>query len=870
MLVEKIRKRMKGIIWFIVITFVLSIFLVGAASFYDNWLMKERRAEQAAQGAGDVRPDIDPEFNVMSTEPLAEVQMHSTTSVITEGQMNRMLISSDMVSQLRQLPEQFRSMYTDQFLEQLISQELMAIEARQQNVDVSLQVMNQMSTLINQNGNEAQFLTNIKRNGWKSVEELKEFLTKGYQVDALRSKLFEVVEVTDEEIELHYNVNRDTRYTSPDGKLIPLEQVKEAIRMELAEKATEEDLKAYYEKHKPRWQEAPEADFHYLVIHRDEPRNLESVEKSVDETAIAAYYEENKLNYLAPEKVDVQHILISRDELKKDIQVSDEEAQKFYDENQMDYTLEEMAKAAHILIKTEEMSKEEALEKITGIRSQILAGEVSFEDAAKEHSEDPGSGSRGGDLGSFPRGQMVEPFEEYCFNGPIGEISEPIETRFGYHIIRVDERNEETVKPLSEVRELVNDEVRDGKVKEVADARMEAIRTQLRSGLASFAQMVQKHSHASSKEKDGRLEGLYLGEGNPEGVEDDLSSGGEGIDYPVMVTIRTLKIGEVSEPVETTKGWHLFKLLKQYEPEVLPLEAVREKVEESVLDLKLEENYKKRIAEVQLALEAKTDLKSLIKSHSDSHEGEMSGTVVQLTLEPGHSLDVYGPQVAEDLGMGTRLHRKVYTALRYLPEGSVSSSIDLGGRTIFAHKTKAYPVGFKSFEEVRDEVEQAVSLKVNEEDVVNYFEENKEKFATKAQTTIQQIYYLSQSDAQAQLKAINEGLLSFDVAGKSKMNADQANFVSNEGKYNLTEVGFEEADREEIQSLEPGQLLKRVVKSPFGFHIVKMHSKVQGSEPNLEAVRAQIVQELKEQKKGEVLSQYAQELRNKAERIRIF
>ena len=85
-------------------------------------------------------------------------------------------------------------------------------------------------------------------------------------------------------------------------------------------------------------------------------------------------------------------------------------------------------RAAHILVKT----KEEA----SDLRSKIVAGEMKFEDAAAQYSECP-SGSRGGDLGYFGRGMMVKEFEVPSFNEPIGTVTEPIQTQFGWHLIHV-------------------------------------------------------------------------------------------------------------------------------------------------------------------------------------------------------------------------------------------------------------------------------------------------------------------------------------------------------------------------------------------------------------------------------------------------
>jgi len=85
-------------------------------------------------------------------------------------------------------------------------------------------------------------------------------------------------------------------------------------------------------------------------------------------------------------------------------------------------------RASHILVDT----KEEALQ----LKNDIESGKISFETAAQKYSKCP-SGQRGGDLGAFGRGQMVKPFEDAAFSAPVGEVTEPVQTQFGYHLIKV-------------------------------------------------------------------------------------------------------------------------------------------------------------------------------------------------------------------------------------------------------------------------------------------------------------------------------------------------------------------------------------------------------------------------------------------------
>jgi peptidyl-prolyl cis-trans isomerase C len=132
-------------------------------------------------------------------------------------------------------------------------------------------------------------------------------------------------------------------------------------------------------------------------------------------------------------------------ELQKNAKVDDAAIQKYYDAHKSDY---ETVTARHILIRVKgapmqaptgkpELSDEEGLAKAQEVRKRLAAGE-DFAKVAKEVSDDTGSASMGGNLGSFKRGMMVPPFEQAAFAAKVGDISDPVKTPFGYHIIQVE------------------------------------------------------------------------------------------------------------------------------------------------------------------------------------------------------------------------------------------------------------------------------------------------------------------------------------------------------------------------------------------------------------------------------------------------
>lgn len=147
--------------------------------------------------------------------------------------------------------------------------------------------------------------------------------------------------------------------------------------------------------------------------------------------------------------------LLARKIVEADLEISDETAREYFTKNQELYDIPEEVKARHVLVKTEE----EALDVI----SRLEKGE-DFAELAKELSEDPGSKDQGGDLGFFPRGQMVEEFEEAAFALGDGERSEPVKSSHGYHIIETLERKEGREVTYEEVAETVKEEIKEEKV----------------------------------------------------------------------------------------------------------------------------------------------------------------------------------------------------------------------------------------------------------------------------------------------------------------------------------------------------------------------------------------------------------------------
>lgn len=128
------------------------------------------------------------------------------------------------------------------------------------------------------------------------------------------------------------------------------------------------------------------------------------------------------------------------------VEVKDEEIKAYYDENKAQFVTGETVAASHILVDSEEKAKE--------IQAKIEAGEVSFEDAARENSSCP-SKENGGALGEFSKGQMVPEFDQAVFSMEVGELRGPVKTQFGFHIIKLTAKNESSEMAFDDVKDQI-------------------------------------------------------------------------------------------------------------------------------------------------------------------------------------------------------------------------------------------------------------------------------------------------------------------------------------------------------------------------------------------------------------------------------
>jgi len=172
--------------------------------------------------------------------------------------------------------------------------------------------------------------------------------------------------------------------------------------------------------------------------------------------AVRAFYESNPARFLVPEEVRIEYVVLNTDALLASERIGPDEIKAYYESNSSKYGEPEQRRASHILIASKsgagEPEKAKARERAAQVLAQIRKSPDSFAGLAKKSSDDPGSASQGGDLGFFARGMMVRPFEDAAFGLKPNQVSDLVESDFGFHIIKITGIKAGKMKSIEQAR----------------------------------------------------------------------------------------------------------------------------------------------------------------------------------------------------------------------------------------------------------------------------------------------------------------------------------------------------------------------------------------------------------------------------------
>ena len=185
---------------------------------------------------------------------------------------------------------------------------------------------------------------------------------------------------------------------------------------------------------------------------------------SPSDADIEAFYKAHEALFRAPEQARIEYVVLDLQVLQKGVAVPEEELRRYYAENASRYTAAEERRASHILIKADKdmpaADRQKARAKAAALLEQLRKSPQQFAELAKKNSDDPGSAERGGDLDYFGRGAMVKPFEDAVFAMKPGEISNIVESDFGFHIIQLNGQRGGEKKSFDAVRAEIEGEVK--------------------------------------------------------------------------------------------------------------------------------------------------------------------------------------------------------------------------------------------------------------------------------------------------------------------------------------------------------------------------------------------------------------------------
>ncbi len=311
----------------------------------------------------------------------------------------------------------------------------------------------------------------------------------------------------------------------------------------------------------------------------------DEVEASDEE--IQALYDESPLAYEEPEKRQLRFLVVDESAIFEALTPTDAEVQQYYDANITQYTTPGQVRASHILLRTEEQDESDVEARARELADEARAG-ADFAELARQHSQDDATAADGGDLGLFGRGRMVTEVEATAFGLDVDAVSDPVRSAFGFHVIRVTEKQEEATQPLEEVREAIENTLKN----EQATARA----TALGRAIAADA------STPEELERAAGARGLEL-------QESGFVAAGEpilGLGFAPRVSAEAFRMeeGTVAGPIQTPTGPAFVTVVGRQEPVIPPLEDVRDDVRRDVLQRKALEHARQRADEAAEALAA--------------------------------------------------------------------------------------------------------------------------------------------------------------------------------------------------------------------------------------------------------------------------
>ena len=454
-----------------------------------------------------------------STESAGDVVARIGDQTVTLADINNQL---NEIRQRNNIPPQLEGFYASQLLKQLVFQKEMEYEAKRLGITVSDK---------------------------ERADRIRQILPTAYNgdafigIDAYANQVqqrFQMTVPAFEEIIRSSLVEEKFRKLLTDGISVSSGEIQEEFRF------NNEKVKLNYVFVKPE----------------------ELAEKiTPDEAEIKAYYEQNKSKFQIPEKRVVRYGLLDLNQIRQNTPVTDDELKAVYQQNIQQYEVPNRVHAEHILFTTVGKTDAEVAEikkQAEDVDAQAKKKGANFEDLAKKYSEDPGSKAKGGDLGWIVQGQTVPEFEKAAFSLPKGDVSDLIKTQYGFHIIKILDKETAHTKPFEEVKDSIRGPLQLQKVDQQAASVADKMSSQIRqSNKVTLDELAQQYHLSVAETRPVAANDPVLELGNSQDIKDQI--------------VR-LRSGELSTPIRTDRGYVVLSLKQVIPAHPGTLEEVREKV----------------------------------------------------------------------------------------------------------------------------------------------------------------------------------------------------------------------------------------------------------------------------------------------------
>jgi peptidyl-prolyl cis-trans isomerase D len=286
----------------------------------------------------------------------------------------------------------------------------------------------------------------------------------------------------------------------------------------------------------------------------------------IEDAAIQAYYEQNHDRFMTTESVALDYAELRLEQLASQVVPTDADLQKLYDENRAQYVREEGRRARHIVIAPKEGEADAAtLKRAEAVAAEARAGK-DFTELAKQHSSDL-TANQGGDLGVVRKADFPGPIGDTLFSMKVGEVSAPVKSQFGYHILKIDEIQAEEVRPFAEARAELDAQYRTTKSADLFSEREDQINALLAKGENDLDKIARELGLAT-----GSIPKFLRGGGaEPLGSSPDLQQR--------VFSDATLNQGKIGGPVALGEDrLVLFKVREHHKAAVKPLPEVRDEI----------------------------------------------------------------------------------------------------------------------------------------------------------------------------------------------------------------------------------------------------------------------------------------------------